>query len=209
MIRVLIADDHPVVLRGLKEILAAHRDIEVVGEASEGSGVLRLARARCPDVAIIDISMPGRSGLELIEQIKRERPELPVLVLSMHPEEQFGIRALRVGAAGYMTKESAPTEIMKAVRRVVAHGKYVSESLAEHLVRVLEAGQEVAPHEQLSARESRVLRLIAAGRTAGPIAQEMHLSPNTVNTYRRRILRKLGLANNAELTRYAITNRLV
>ena len=208
MIRVLIADDHPVVLRGLKEILAGDPEIEVAGEASDGFEVLQLVRAEDLDVAIIDFSMPGRSGLELVEQLKMARPDLPVLVLSMHPEEHVGTRCLRAGAAGYMTKESAPTELMKAIRRVAAHGKYVSESMAERLAWVLETGKE-ALHERLSAREYRVLCLIASGRTGGQIAAELHLSPNTVNTYRRRILEKLHLANNGELTRYAICNRLV
>jgi DNA-binding NarL/FixJ family response regulator len=209
MIRVLIADDHPVVLRGLKEILGGDPQIDVAGEASDGFEVLRLVRDRELDVAIIDFSMPGRGGLELVEQLRKERPDLPVLVLSMHPEEQFGIRVLRAGAAGYMTKESAPAELMKAVHRVAAHGKYVSESLAERLAWALEAGNEAPLHERLSAREYRVLCLIASGRSVGQIAAELHLSPNTVSTYRRRILKKLALANNSELTRYAISNRLV
>lgn len=209
MIRVLIADDHPVVLRGLKEILTDDPDIEVAGMASDGYEVLRLVRAQDLDVAIIDFCMPGRSGLELVEQLKKERPELPVLVLSMHPEEQFGTRSLRAGAAGYMTKESAPTELMKAIRRVAARGKYVSESLAERLAWALEKGNDALPHESLSAREYRVLCLIASGRTGRQIAGELHLSSSTVSTYRGRILAKLGLASNAELTHYAIRNHLV
>jgi two-component system, NarL family, invasion response regulator UvrY len=209
MIRVLIADDHPVVLRGLKDILTEDPEIEVAGMASDGFEVLTLVRTRDLDLAIIDFSMPGRSGLELVEQIKKERPDLPVLVLSMHPEEQFGIRVLRAGAGGYLTKESVPTEFLKAIHRVATHGKYVSDSLAERLAWSLEKGSEVPPHEGLSAREYRVLCLIASGRTLGHIAGELHLSRNTVSTYRRRVLSKLGLANSAELTHYAIRNRLV
>ena len=209
MIRVLIADDHPVVLRGLKEILTDDPGIEVAGEAIDGFGVLSSVRAQNLDVVIIDFSMPGRSGLELIEQLKKERPDLPVLVLSMHPEEQFGIRVLRAGAAGYLTKESVPTELLTAIHRVVAHGKYVTQSLAERLAWSLEKGSETQPHEGLSAREYRVLCLIASGRSVGQIAKELHLSPNTVSTYRARVLTKLGLANNAELIHYAIHNRLV
>jgi two-component system, NarL family, invasion response regulator UvrY len=209
MIRVLIADDHPVVLRGLKEILTDDPNIEVAGEAIDGFEALNLVRTRNVDVAIIDFSMPGKSGLDLVGQLKKERPQLPVLVLSMHPEEKFGVRVLRAGAAGYMTKESIPSELMKAIRRVAAHKKYVSESLAERLALALEVGREALPHEGLSTREYGVMCLIASGRTVGQCAEELHLSPNTVSTYRKRVLGKLGLANNAELTRYAIGHSLV
>jgi two-component system, NarL family, invasion response regulator UvrY len=209
MIRILIADDHPVVRHGLKQILSAQPDMEVAGEARDGLEVLKLTRTEDWDVAVIDFTMPGKSGLELLKQLRQEHPDLPVLVLSMHPEEQFGIRALKDGAAGYMTKESAPQELVKAVRRVVAHGKYVSETLAERLAMALEKGADGLPHESLSDREYRVLCLIASGRTVGQVATELYLSASTVSTYRARVLRKLGLATTAELTHYAIQNRLV
>jgi DNA-binding NarL/FixJ family response regulator len=207
--RVLIADDHPVVRHGLKQILNTDTDMKVVGEAKNGNEAMELARKLEWDVAVLDYSMPGRSGLELLAEMKREFPQRPVLVLSMHPEELHARRVLKAGGAGYMNKESAGEELAAAIRKVVNGGKYVSATLAERLAVELAPESQKPPHETLSDREYRVMWLLASGKPINRIAKEMFLSPSTVSTYRVRILRKLGLSSNAELVQYAVKHQLV
>lgn len=207
--KVLIADDHPVVRHGLKQILSAHPDVVVVGEAKNGNEALELARKLEWDVAVLDFSMPGRSGLDLLSEIKREFPQRPVLILSMHPEEVHARRVLKAGAAGYMNKESAGEELVAAIRKVGGGGKYVSASLAEKLAVELAPDSQKPPHETLSDREYRVMWLLASGKPIKRIAKEMFLSPSTISTYRIRILRKLGLGTNAELVQYAVKHQLI
>jgi DNA-binding NarL/FixJ family response regulator len=206
--RVLIADDHAVVRRGLKQILLDEYGALEVGEASDAHETLRLAREEPWDIVVLDISMPGRSGLEVLKELKQTRPRLPVLILTTHPEEQYAVRVLKAGAAGYMTKESAPEHLVEAVRKVTAGGRYITPTLADLLVTQI-AGAEKPPHESLSDREFQVLRLIASGKSVGQIAEELSLSSNTVSTYRARVLEKMGMRTNAELTHYAISNGLV
>jgi two-component system, NarL family, invasion response regulator UvrY len=206
--RVLIADDHAVVRRGLKQILLDEFGALEVGEAADAHETLRLAHASDWDLVVLDISMPGRSGLEVLKELKQTRPRLPVLILTTHPEEQYAVRVLKAGAAGYMTKESAPEHLVEAVRRVTAGGRYITPTLADLLVTNLAAADR-PPHEALSDREFQVLRLIASGKTVGQIADALSLSPNTVSTYRTRILEKTGMKTNAELTHYAIGKGLV
>jgi two-component system invasion response regulator UvrY len=205
MIRVVIADDHAVVRKGLRQILSAEPDIEVGGEAANAEELLRLVRRQRWDAVVLDITMPGKSGLEVLKELKQERPGLPVLILTIHAEDQFGVRALRAGAVGYLTKEGAPTELVRAVRKVVAGGKYISPSLAEALATSINAPL----HRTLSDREYEVMRLLASGRTATGIAKELKLSVKTISTYRSRILDKLHLKTTAEMMQYAIRNRLI
>ncbi len=209
MITLLIADDHAVVRQGLKQILEDQPDMKVAGEAQNGAEVLDLLRKGPWDVVLMDISMPGRNGLEILKDIRTAMPKLPVLILSMHPESQYAIRALRSGAAGYLTKESAPQELVDAVRHAVSGRKYVSASLAEQLASEVERPSVKAPHERLSDRELQILCLIASGKTPTEIAGELSLSVKTVSTYRTRLLQKMKMKNSAELTRYAINNNLV
>jgi len=209
MIRILIADDHRIVREGLKQILAETPDMMVVDEASNGQEVLGRVWENDYDVVLLDISMPGRSGLDILKQLKNERPKLAVLVLSMYSEEQYAIRALRAGASGYMTKESAPDELIEAIRKVSTGRKYISTTVAEKLAVSLEANDERPAHESLSDREYQVMCMIASGKTIKTIADELSLSVKTVSTYRTRILEKMRMKNNAELTHYSIQNRLV
>jgi two-component system invasion response regulator UvrY len=209
VISILIADDHAILRRGLKEILADELEGAILDEAGNAQEVLTQVQSRAWDLVILDITMPGRSGLDLLRDLQQLRPKLPVLVLSMHPENQYAKRVLRAGAAGYMNKETAPKELVKAVRKVLAGGRYVSAALAEKLAADLSADAARLPHERLSDREFEVLRMIASGKTASQIAEELHLSVTTVSTYRARILEKMGMTNNAELMRYALDNRLV
>lgn len=209
MIRILIADDHPVVRKGLKEIIEETADMRVADEASNGSEVLEKVSSKDFDAVLLDISMPGRSGLDILKEIKKRRPKLAVLVLSIHPEEQYAVQAFKAGAAGYLTKESAPDELLLALRKVSTGGKYVSLSLAEKIAYALETDREKSAHETLSPRENEVMLKIASGKTVTEIAKELYLSPKTISTYRTRILDKMGMKNNAELIRYAIKNKLV
>jgi len=209
VIRVLIADDHAILRRGLKEILVRELDSVICGEAENAQQVLAQFQSRPWDLVILDISMPGRSGLDVLRDLKREQPQVPVLVLSMHSEDQYGKRVLKAGASGYMNKESAPEELLKAIRIVLAGGRYVSPSLAERLVFELAGEAEQALHERLSDREIEVLRMIASGKAISQIADELHLSATTVSTYRARILEKMGLTTNAELIRYALDHSLI
>jgi two-component system, NarL family, invasion response regulator UvrY len=207
--RILLTDDHAVVRQGLKQILAAEFRKAEFGEAGNAPEAIEKIWRESWDVAVLDISMPGRSGLEVLKEIKRSRPRLPVLVLSMHPEDQFAVRLLKAGAAGYMTKESAPAELVGAVKKVMAGGRYVSPALAEKMASYLAVDVQTPPHERLSDREFLVLRLIASGKPVSAIAKELSLSVKTISTYRTRILQKMGMANSAELTHYAIQNHLV
>ena len=207
--KLLIADDHAVVRRGLRQILEAEPELEVAGEAKSGAEVLEILRTRRFDVAVLDITMPGRGGLDVLHEVRQRYPEMRILILSMHPEERYALRVLKAGAAGYLTKESAPDELIAAVRKLAAGGKYVSPSLAERLADEIESGMDKPPHERLSDREYQILRMIAGGMTVSGIAGELNLGVNTVSTYRARLLSKLNLSNNAELTHYAIDHRLV
>lgn len=209
MIKILIADDHRIVREGLKQILAETPDMIVTDEASNAQEVLERIWDKDFDVLLLDISMPGRSGLDILKQLKGERPKLSVLVLSMYSEEQYALRALKAGASGYMTKESAPDELIEAIRKVSTGRKYISPSVAEKLAFSLESGDERPPQETLSDREFQVMCMIATGKTIKAIAEELSLSIKTVSTYRARILEKMRMKNNAELTHYAIQNRLV
>jgi two-component system invasion response regulator UvrY len=209
MIKILIADDHPIVRQGFKQVLSETADMVVAEEAGNGQEVLDLVAKKDYDVILLDISMPGKSGLEVLKELKTTNQKIPVLILSIYPEEQYAIRALKAGASGYLTKESAPEELIAAIRKVSRGGKYISSSLAEKLAYALDGDAEKAPHEMLSDREYQILLQIASGKTVSDIAEEMHLSVKTVSTYRSRILDKMHLKNNAELTTYAIRNSLV
>jgi two-component system, NarL family, invasion response regulator UvrY len=208
VIRVLLADDHPVVRKGLCLILAGSEGIEVAGEASDAPETLALLAREPVDVLVLDIGMPGRSGLELLQELRQSYPKLPVLILSQYPEEQIAVRAIRAGAAGYLNKESAPEQLVDAVRRVHQGRRFLTETLAELLAVSIEGGT-AEPHQALSDREYQVFRMIASGKTVSDIAGEISLSVKTVSTYRTRILEKMNLKNNSELTRYAIQNKLV
>ena len=209
MLRILIADDHPLFRRGLKQIITEASDMVVADEAADGREALSKAETGDYDVLLLDITMPFKNGVDVLSQLKNERPTLPVLMLSMHPEEQYAVRALRAGASGYLTKESAPEELVAAIRKVSTGGKYVSASLAERLASIVQSDGEALPHETLSHREHQVMCLIASGKTVSEAARELSLSVKTISTYRARILEKLKMKNNAELIRYAIKNQLV
>ena len=207
--RILIADDHPIVRHGVRQVLAEDPGMEVVGEAKDGDEALRLAREHEWDIAILDFSMPGRSGFDLLGDLRREFPGRPVIVLSIHAERMHAARVLRAGGAGYLNKASAPQELARAVRKVAAGGRYVSAALAELLASDLSSDAGGPPHEQLSDREYRVMWLLASGRQINQIARELVLRPSTVSTYRTRVFRKLRLRNNAELVQYAVRHQLV
>ena len=209
MLQILVADDHAVVREGVKQILADVNDMVVKGEAKDGPETLEKAMRNNYDVILLDISMPGRNGLEILKEIKAHLPKIPVLILSMHPEEQYAVRALRAGAAGYLTKASAPQELIGAIRKASRGGKYVTASLAEKLAFELDADTEKPPHETLSNREYQVMLMLASGKTVGEIAEELCLSAKTISTYRTRIMEKMGMKKNAELTLYAVKNNLV
>jgi len=209
VLRILIADDHPVFRKGLKQIINEVNDMAVTEELSDGLEVLGRVRAGYCDVVLLDISLPGINGIDILKQLRIEKPELPILMLTMHPEEQYAIRALKAGASGYLTKESTPEELVTAIRKVSEGGKYVSSSLAETLANELGRKEEKPPHETLSDREYQTMLLIASGKTVTQIAENLSLSIKTVSTYRSRILEKMGMKNNAELTFYAIRNGLM
>jgi len=209
MIRILMADDHAIVREGLKHIIAKTDDMTVSGEADNGQQLLDKVREQRFDVLLLDIGMPGRNGLEVLKQIKTDLPRLPVLVLTIYPEEQYALRVLRAGASGYLTKESAPERLVEAIRKVSAGGRYVSPTLAERLA-VEAAGDISRPlHESLSDREYQVFCMIALGKTASEIADELSLSVKTISTHRARLLQKMQMKNNSELTHYAMQNHLV
>jgi len=207
--RILIADDHAVVRRGLKHVLAEAFKKAVFGEAANSQEALERVWKEPWDVVILDLTMPGRSGLDVLKEIKRAKPKLPVLILSMHPEDQFAVRLLKAGASGYMTKETAPAELVGAVNKAVAGGRYVSVPLAEKLASLIVRDENAAPHESLSDREFMILRLIASGKPVSAIARELSLSVKTISTYRARLLEKMHMDNNSELVHYAFQNQLV
>lgn len=206
---ILIADDHPVVRQGLRQMLASETDLNVVGEARNGHEVVEISKRVEWDVAVLDYNMPGRTGLELVKELRQRHPGRPVLILSMYPEERYALRALKAGAAGYITKESAPGELVNAIRKVAKGGRYVSTSLGERLAQELAGDSDRPVHERLSDREYQIMWMIASGRTVGDVAGQLFLSPNTVSTYRVRILRKMNMRSNAELMHYAIAHQLV
>ena len=207
MYRVLLVDDHEIVRKGLRAILDDRFAGIEVAEASSGDEALA-ALAQPFDAVILDLSMPGRSGIDLLAEIKHRHSKLPVLIMSLHSEEQFAVRALRAGASGYLTKSAAPEQLISAFVRIVRGGRYISETVAERLA-VAAGGEVGALHDRLSQREFEVMRGIASGETVGEIAERMHLSAKTVSTYRARLLDKMGMATNSELTRYALQNGLV
>jgi len=209
-IRIIIADDHAIVREGLKQILADSADMVVAGDAENGADAIKLARRGDADVLLLDISMPDRSGIDVLKQVKKEVPKLAVLMLSMHREDQYAIRSLKAGAAGYLNKQSAPAELVDAIRQVAGGRKYISAALAQELAnQVGDENRAVPPHETLSDREYQTLIMIASGKTVSDIAGELSLSVKTISMYRSRLLQKMKLRHNAELTHYAIKNQLV
>ena len=208
-IKILIADDHPIVRAGFKQVISDMPDMLVADEAGNGQEVLQLIGKKDYDLVLLDISMPGRNGLEILKDLKSEKPKLPVLILSIYPEEQYAIRALRAGASGYMTKASAPNELILAIRKISEGGKYISASLAEKLAYYLDGDAAKPPHETLSDREYQVMLMIASGKTVTEIANELCLSVKTISTYRTHIREKMKMKNNAEMTLYAVQNKLV
>ena len=208
-IRILIVDDHAIVREGLKRVLADVPDMIVAGETGCGNEALRLVQTRAWDMVLLDISLPKKSGLDVLKHIKAEKRHLPVLILSMYPEDQYALRLLKAGAAGYLTKESAPERLVNAIRKVACGGRYLSPALADKLADALQNNPLAAPHETLSDREFQIMCLIAMGKTPTQIAEELHLSVKTVSTYRSRILEKMDLQSSAELTHYAVKNSLV
>lgn len=209
MIKILIADDHTMFREGLKHILAEYPDLVVADEANNGQEVLDKIWKNNYDMVLLDITMPGMTGLEALKQLKNDRPKLPVLILSMHPEEQYAIRVLRAGASGYLTKESAPDELITAIRKISQGRKYITPSLAERLASEFEADSEKPLHDILSDREYQVLRMIAEGKTGKHIAKELSLSIKTVSTYRTRIMEKMNMKTNAEVMHYVIKHQLL
>ena len=209
MVRILIADDHAIVRQGLKQIVSETSDMAITGEASTGEELLDLVRSQGADVVLLDLAMPGRGGIDTLRQLKKEKPELPVLILSIYPEDQYAVRALRNGASGYLTKEAAPDELVEAIRKAAQGRKYVSVTLAERLALDLESGTEELPHQALSNREYQVMLMLSSGRTVSEIAEELALSVKTISTNRARLLRKMGMRTNAELTYYAVKRGLV
>ena len=209
MIRVLIVDDHAILRRGLRELLSDEFHGAAFGEASNAQQALEQLLKEKWDVALLDITLPGKSGLDLLKEFKAARPKLPVLILSAHSEDQFAVRVLKAGAGGYMTKESAPEELAKAVRKILAGEQYVSPALAEKLALRVRKDITLTPHETLSDREYEIMCLIASGKTVTEIAGELSLSPKTISTYRARVLEKLGVKNSAAIVQYAIRNGLV
>jgi two-component system invasion response regulator UvrY len=210
MINVVIADDHAIVRHGLREILNSEKDIRTVAEASTGQEVLDIVRADHVDVVVLDITMPGRNGLEILKELRKSHPRVAVIMLSMHPKDQYGVRVIKAGAAAYISKESAPEELVNAIRTAHRGEKYITPDLAELLARHIERGLATEePHKLLSDREFEVLRHIASGRGLTEISKLMNLSVKTVSTYRTRIVEKTGLGSNAEMTRYAMQHTLI
>jgi two-component system invasion response regulator UvrY len=207
-IHVLIADDHAIVRQGLKQILSETEDMLVTGEADDGAEALALARQQPWDVFLLDVSMPNRNGIDTLKQLKKEFPRLPVLILSMHPEEQYAVRALKAGASGYLTKQSAPEQLVNAIRQVASGKKYLSPAVAQQLADAISEDTEKSPHERITDREYQVLKLIAAGKTLTQIAESLNLGVATVSTYRARLLEKMGLRSTAELIRYGLEHGL-
>jgi DNA-binding NarL/FixJ family response regulator len=208
MIRVIIVDDHPVVRRGLKQIIAAEQDMQVVGEAENAREALRVIRETACDAVVLDITLPDASGLDVLIRLKSEYPTLPVLIMSIHDEEQYAVRVLKAGASGYLMKNSIPEELIKAIRKITSGGKYVSPSLAERLASEF-ASPGKSPHEKLSDREFQIMCLIASGKSLKEIGEALCISGKTVSSYRARILGKMNMKTNADLVGYALKNRLI
>lgn len=208
MIRIIIVDDHPIVRRGLKQILNEEPDVKVVGEAENAQEAFKIIRTIDCDAVVLDISLPGTNGVEILKQLKHEYKKLPVLILSMHGEEQYAVRVMRAGASGYLTKESAPEELVKAIRKIISGGKYISSSLAERLITDIDASGKPR-HEKLSDREFEIMRMIAQGKAIKTIGEELCLSEKTVSTYRTRLLEKMNMHTNAEIVSYALKNKLI
>ena len=208
MIRVITVDDHPVVRRGLKQIIAAESDMQVAGEAENAREALRIIRQTACDAVVLDISLPDTSGLDVLSRLKSERPTLPVLIMSIHDEEQYALRVLKTGASGYLMKDSLPEELIKAIRKITSGGKYISPTIAERLASEF-ASSEKAPHEKLSDREFQIMCLIASGKSLKEIGEVLYISGKTVSSYRARILEKMSMKTNADLVGYALKNRLI
>ncbi len=208
MIRIVIADDHPVVRQGIRQIVGAAGDMLIADEATDGRELLQRARSTPHDLVLLDLSMPATDGLDVLKQLKRERPKVPVVILTMSPEEQFAIRALKAGAAGYLMKEAAPIELVAALRKAAAGGRYLSARVAEKLADHLVGNVEGPLHDGLSDREYQVMRMIAAGKPTRQIAEELALSVKTVSTYRARIFEKMRMRSPAELAAYVVRNQL-
>lgn len=209
MIKILIADDHAIVREGLKQIVAEESDMTVSGEASNANELFELLEKESWEIVILDINMPGKSGLEVLKEMRAMNIKTPVLILSMFSEDQYGLRALKAGAAGYLKKVSAPTELVTAIRKIVNGGKFISNTLAERMADVIDVGSGKQLHENLSDREYQIMCLISSGKSAEEIADELAISIHTVYTYRNRILEKMHLKSNVELTQYAIQNKLI
>ncbi len=209
MLKILIADDHAVVRKGIEQIIAETPDLTVTASVSHGQAVMDYLREHAVDVVIMDIKMPGLSGLHVLPMIKKEYPHVAVLILTIFPEEQYAIRAMQLGASGYLTKESAPEKLLYAIRKAAAGGKYIGESLAEKLADFVKHDVYENPHEQLSAREYEVFCALAAGKTVTQIADELNLSVKTISTYRKRIMQKFGMKSNDQLTQYALQHDLI
>lgn len=209
MIRLAIADDHPIVREGLRRIASEGADISVTGEASTAAELFRLLAAAAVDVVLLDVSMPGSTLVETLTALKEKHPSVKVLVLSVHPEDQWAVRALRAGAAGYLTKDHSPEQLVAAIRRVARGGKYVSAALAERLADLVDNGRHRAPHERLSDREFEVLRALGSGMATNEVAERLNLSVKTISTYRARLLEKMGLKSRADLVRYVVEHGLL
>ncbi len=209
MIKILVVDDHALIRKGMKQILDDTEDMRVAGEAESGALAIRMAQENRYDVVLLDITMPDRNGIDILRQLKINHPHMPVLMLSMHPEEQYAVRSMKAGAAGYLSKQSAPTQLVTAIRQVASGKKYISSELAEQLADGLSQGYQELLHQTLSNREYQTLCLMASGKSLSEIADAMSLSAKTVSVYRARLLEKMKLRNNAEAVRYAINNHLI
>lgn len=209
MIKIVIADDHDIVRAGLKQIIADEEDMEVAGEANSGEKLIELIKKNDYDVVLLDLKMSGMNGIEVMKHIKAIKPSIPVIVLSMHAEDQYAVRTIKAGASGYITKETAGDNLISAVKRVVSGGKYISPTLAETLAESVAGGGSELPHENLTDREFQVLCMIASGKTVSEIGSELFLSVKTISTYRQRILEKMNMKNNSELTHYVIKNNIL
>jgi DNA-binding NarL/FixJ family response regulator len=209
MLKILVTDDHPVVRQGIMRIIEDAPDMKVVAEADDGSDALKKIRENDFDLVLLDISMPGRDGLEIIHEIKKVKPKLPVLVLTMHPEKYYGLRMMQAGASGYLTKQNAPFELIEAIRKVTSKGKYISNALADLLVSSKKANSEKPGHEKLSDREYQIMCLIASGKKIRNISEELCISVKTIHVHRRHIMEKMGMASDAEIVQYAILNGLL
>ena len=209
MIKILIADDHFLIREGLKKILKTEPDLEIAGEASNAQEIMQLVRSLAIDVLVLDISLPGKSGLDVLADVRIEKPKLPVLILSMHSEDRFAVRTIKSGAAGYLTKGSAADELVNAIRKVSRGEKYISESLAQRLAKNVESAPKKLPHEALSEREFQIFHLLAVGKNLSEIAEVLSIAHSTVQTYRQRIFEKMGLKSNAQVIHYAATHELI